>query len=398
MAAADLHPREGVALCLSGGGYRAALFHLGGLLRLAELGILSQVDTISSVSGGSMLAAQIAGHLVAHPQAWGQPGDPVAGFQTGIATPMVELTKRNVRTRAVLARFWPPWNLFRQNAAIDVLARELASGTVRAELTGLPDRPRFVFCATDVVFRVLWTFDSGTMRLGDGPAGHAPLDGWTIARATAASCCVPLLFKPMRVHEDLTGGTYTGTDRGELLRKIDLVDGGIYDDLGVEPVWESHATVLVSDGGPAFKSRPRIPPFVWRDLRYAITLIEQATEVRKRWFLAKLDQALLAGSYWGISSLPSEYGYRPPVALYSDDVIRCCITFVRDDLDQFSDGERAVLQNHGYLMADIAVHAWAPGLIRHDVPPTVPCPEWMDEAKVRRALAGSDKPRLRLFG
>src|ERR1700687_328300 len=48
--------RHGIALCLSGGGFRASLFHLGCLRRLRELGILDQVRTISSVSGGSIVS------------------------------------------------------------------------------------------------------------------------------------------------------------------------------------------------------------------------------------------------------------------------------------------------------------------------------------------------------
>ena len=48
------------ALCLSGGGYRAALFHLGVLRRLNELSILTSIDTFTSVSGGSILAAHLA--------------------------------------------------------------------------------------------------------------------------------------------------------------------------------------------------------------------------------------------------------------------------------------------------------------------------------------------------
>src|SRR5438309_7042658 len=52
--------RHGVALCLSGGGYRAALFHLGAVRRLNELGVLGRIDTITSVSGGSILAAHLA--------------------------------------------------------------------------------------------------------------------------------------------------------------------------------------------------------------------------------------------------------------------------------------------------------------------------------------------------
>src|SRR3954453_20623225 len=49
----------GTALCLSGGGYRAMLFHAGALWRLNELGYLPKLDRISSVSGGSITAAML---------------------------------------------------------------------------------------------------------------------------------------------------------------------------------------------------------------------------------------------------------------------------------------------------------------------------------------------------
>lgn len=48
-------PRLGLAL--SGGGFRATLFHLGVLTRLAELDLLRHLNMISAVSGGSVLAA-----------------------------------------------------------------------------------------------------------------------------------------------------------------------------------------------------------------------------------------------------------------------------------------------------------------------------------------------------
>src|SRR5690348_18283259 len=47
-------PEPGIALCLSGGGYRAMLFHVGCLWRLNQLGMLARLDRISSVSGGSI--------------------------------------------------------------------------------------------------------------------------------------------------------------------------------------------------------------------------------------------------------------------------------------------------------------------------------------------------------
>src|SRR5205807_5574605 len=49
-------PRPGIGLCLSGGGYRAMLFHLGAVWRLNELGLLRKLARISSVSGGSITA------------------------------------------------------------------------------------------------------------------------------------------------------------------------------------------------------------------------------------------------------------------------------------------------------------------------------------------------------
>src|SRR5688500_18978578 len=51
---------EGMALCLSGGGYRAMLFHAGVLWRFNEIGLLPKLNRISSVSGGSITAAVLA--------------------------------------------------------------------------------------------------------------------------------------------------------------------------------------------------------------------------------------------------------------------------------------------------------------------------------------------------
>ena len=46
-----------IGLALSGGGFRASIFHLGVIRRLEELGIMKYVHTISAVSGGSIIAA-----------------------------------------------------------------------------------------------------------------------------------------------------------------------------------------------------------------------------------------------------------------------------------------------------------------------------------------------------
>ena len=56
-------PTDGIALCLSGGGYRAMLFHLGSLWRLNELHYLKKLNRVSSVSGGSITSGVLATEL-----------------------------------------------------------------------------------------------------------------------------------------------------------------------------------------------------------------------------------------------------------------------------------------------------------------------------------------------
>lgn len=54
-----------------------------------------------------------------------------------------------------------------------------------------------------------------------------------------------------------------------------------------------------------------------------------------------------------------------------------------------------MLENYGYLMADVAVRTHVKDLVGSPVPAlAIPHPEWMDEVRVRKALAGSDKRRL----
>ena len=50
----------GIGIALSGGGYRAMLFHAGALARMNELGLVSRTQRIASVSGGSIIAGHLA--------------------------------------------------------------------------------------------------------------------------------------------------------------------------------------------------------------------------------------------------------------------------------------------------------------------------------------------------
>jgi predicted acylesterase/phospholipase RssA len=56
----NFRERQGIGLALSGGGFRATLFHIGSIWRLIELGVLPRVTRISSVSGGSIFSGVLA--------------------------------------------------------------------------------------------------------------------------------------------------------------------------------------------------------------------------------------------------------------------------------------------------------------------------------------------------
>jgi NTE family protein len=384
--------RHGIALCFSGGGYRAALFHLGATRRLNEVSLLSNVDTFTSVSGGSIFASLVAGYAVRRPEAWSQRSTPVPGYDEGVMRPMRELAQHNLRTRTVLTRILP-WNWFKPNAQIDALAERLAEGpTGPARLADLPDRPRFIFCSSEMQFRSLWTFDSGDRRVGAEPSGHADFGDWTIARAAAASACFPGAFSPMSVRDALSGGSYDGDDANALARAIALSDGGMYDNLGVEPVWQDHATVLVSDAGPSFKPDPGMGK-IWSLIRFAVILLEQATEIRKRWLISNFIGRQLDGAYWSIAGSADDYPVRSTPA-YSKRFVRDFIAPIRIDFDVFSEGERAVLENHGYLMAETAIRSHLGPLGPQPAPLNVPFPEWMVEDKAAEALHDSAKTKL----
>jgi NTE family protein len=383
--------RSGLALCLSGGGFRASLFHLGALRRLNELGILSKVSTISSVSGGSILSA----HLAARLQPWPPAGE-VAGDWQQVEDRFAEFSGHNLRTSAILKRLLP-WNWFRTSTGVMALMERYQKELTGLALDALPERPRFVLSATEMGFGVNWVFEKE--RAGDYQIGYlkpSPPD-WSLGRAVAASSCFPPVFNPMpirKAHDQYSGGKARKGEREDVARGLRLTDGGVYDNLGLEPVWKSHATVLVSDGGATFDPEPDKGLFR-RLKRYSDIIANQVGVLRKRWLISNFISGELKGTYWGIGSHVGNYGL-PGHPGYSPGLVDEIISEVRTDLDAFSEAEFRVLVNQGYLLADAAVTKHQPQLIDATPPASldIPYPEWMDEAKVRAALWNSHKRKL----
>lgn len=462
-----------IALCLSGGGYRAALFHLGAVRRLDELGLLARLDAISAVSGGSLLAAHLAlaGKAAAAAGAGGfdrlEQGDHggrgdaprrvFADFERQVAAPFRAFTRRNVRTPAILRRTLP-WNWLADDTGVRGLEaaydRHLTHGR---RLEELPARPRFVFCATDMVFGVSWVFER--LRAGGYLPGYTrEARSWPLARAVAASSCFPPVFSPLRLHLDpatMRGGmalprAIDAIEREEitaLIGRIGLSDGGVYDNLGLEPVWDSAETLLISDGGATFPWASPRNPFRWL-MRYAGVASNQIQALRTRWLAARAAEARRAAAAsraappppgGSVEWLPGDaeaqrrdrseaaaradhrshpdpsdspdhpdhpdqpdhqwamwrIGHARSDGLgYSAAVARRQIATIRTDLDAFSDAEAAVLENHGYLLADAAIGrrlAGDPHLLPAALAP--PHPAWLDPQRAGAGLARSDRRR-----
>jgi len=382
--------RLGIGLCLSGGGYRAALFHLGALRRLNEFGVLGQLRTISSVSGGSIMAAHLAARVK-----WPLQGA-LADWEDAVGGPLRKLTATNIRTGALLQKFLP-WNWFRESPAVAALTKSYERELTALPLSALPDQPKFVLCATDMSFGVNWVFEKN--RMGSYLAGYAsvPPHDWPLARAVAASSCFPPVFNPMPtgfLSRSLRGGRAArGDTRSEAIKGLRLTDGGVYDCLGLEPVWKDHAVVLVSDagGGLDYEGDRNL---LWRLERYIAIMGGQAQAVRKRWVISDFIAGILEGAYWGVRSATTSYE-SGATGGYSKDLAVEVIAKIRTDLDAFSEAEASVLENHGYLLADAAIKRHLPHLVPTPPPAlAVPHPEWMHEEKVRRALRESGKMKL----
>tara|TARA_R110001592_G_scaffold191289_1_gene437446 strand:- start:5753 stop:6958 length:1206 start_codon:yes stop_codon:yes gene_type:complete len=307
-------PKEGIGLCLSGGGFRAMLFHTGALWRMNELGLLTSLDRISSVSGGSITAATLG-------VKWATLNfDPVTGiaanFVDQVVWPIREFAAQPIDVICGLVGITTP--LISAGALVSkAYDMFLFKG---ATLQDLPDSPRFVINASNLQSGALWRFQKPYMR--DWKVGEVRNPHVKLADAVAASSAFPPVFSPFKLRLNASDFTPDSGDRYQrepYTTKVHLGDGGIYDNLGLETVFKRYQTVFVSDGGKAFEAKAK-PPVTWGRhlLRVLNTIDNQVGSLRVRDLVDayRLREALIAdgnlpqsptvrycsrqGAYWGI--------------------------------------------------------------------------------------------------
>ncbi len=339
-------PEPGIGLCLSGGGFRAMLFHVGALWRLNEAGFLPRLDRVSSVSGGSIAAAVLG-------LKWGRLefGDGVAArFAEEFVDPLRALADRTIDLPAIAAGLLLPGSI--ADRMISAYRRHLFGA---ATLQDLPDRPRFVLNATNVQSEVLWRFMKPYMR--DYRVGEVKEPRVPLATAVAASAAFPPFLSPVRLRLDpsqFTPGTGWDLEREPFTRDVVLTDGGVYDNLGLEPVWKRLDTVLVSDGGGHTEPEAR-PKRDWPRHTYrAINLIQnEGLSLRRRVLIASYRSGRMKGAYWGITTDIANYGRRDALPCPADRTT--ALAHVPTRLAALPDAVQERLINWGYAVCDAAL-------------------------------------------
>jgi NTE family protein len=222
-----------IGIALSGGGFRAAAFHLGVMQCLDDLKLLDKLDLISCVSGGSIAGATLALN-------WGN----------GQALSLLDkyLRTRSIAVAATIGGLLDPFH-----SRLDKLAQSYDKDLFHsAPLSRLAAGPRVYFNSTNLSTGNMFFFVAGGGRpaeMGEHELGTCEAPDFPVSAAVAASSAFPPVFAPLR----LDSNTYThATD----VEYVTLTDGGIYDNMGVNPALRSERNPLdylfVSDGGKPF--------------------------------------------------------------------------------------------------------------------------------------------------
>jgi NTE family protein len=310
------HKRIGLAL--SGGGFRAAGFHLGVFRKLHQLGLLWKVDLLSCVSGGSIAGAFLAAH-------WGE-DDVLDRLERYLATTSIAVS-------SVLGGVLDPFG--------------------KRSLGSLKGGPRLYLNSTNLATGNLFFFvtgGGGPAEMGEWQLGTVAAHDFRLSRAVAASSAFPPVFPPLRV--DQTEYPAAGVEY------VCLSDGGVYDNLGVNPLFRARNAldyVIVSDAGKPFQIDERPTEAGAAVLVSAIDILME--QVRGLQFKRlELNASKAGGAKPAWFSIDSEEGQ----ANAGDAVFASSI---RTHLKKLGRAELDVLGRHGGALLAHRLHTYMPELL-----------------------------------
>lgn len=339
-----------LGLALSGGGFRATLFHLGVLRFLKDVDLLSSVTDIASVSGGSILAA----HLTLN---WDRYNGTDEDFDEAVGE-IVSFVKFDVRNHVVrrlplqyparlisqLVRY-PSRNLT-PNAILEKCYEQYLYGDTC--LYQLPAQPMLHILATSVSNGGLSVFNRNGLyvqqRTEDGEVrfDHVPGKMASIPRVVGASSAFPGFFPPV----EFTAADL-GVRDGEFPTEY-FTDGGVYDNLGIRAfTWlkqlgSEFDEVFVSDAGKPFQIlSDNSLGFIGQSVRASDILWDRVWQLERENFAKET----------GFAFIPITESVAEDEDPTLHPVVQAEVQTIRTDLDHFSDMEINGLAQHGYEVA-----------------------------------------------
>ena len=443
---ATAEPKLGLAL--SGGGHRAAFFHVGVLAKLAELGLLRRIEVISTVSGGSIVGALFYLHLKNLLE-----DKPDTAITDADYLQIVREVERDYREAAatnvrgsgwanLLANFKMAKPTYSRTDRVGELYEQhfyarawrnrpkhngrIAMRDLLIQPSGHPDSfdpdkenptrharvPILLLEATTLNTGHNWRFEA--MYMGEPPrqgttdeADRGDIDknvilertrwdalpvacrDFPLGAAVASSACFPGGFAPMQVpglFKDLV---------------VELVDGGVHDNQGIEGLTDRGCThMIISDGSGQMpdKTRPstRLPAVLGR----VVSIYGDAErEQRLLSALQHRDAVVFMHLQTGLPALTRKPGGKietQAVKLETTEFgvhldVQHALANLRTDLDAFSDVEAWALMADGYLLAGRIVPL-RPGIADLGTPSTPV--GWAFDAVAQQLGSAAPDPRF----
>lgn len=410
-----LDKKSKLGLALSGGGFRASLFHIGVLARLAELDLLRHVEVLSTVSGGSIVGAFY--YLKVKQLLEGRRLDGLTPSPQAYVTIVQEMEREfvtgvqnNLRTRALLdplknARMMLSDDYSRSDRMAELYEeyfyRKLwqdmfpgYQGNIRLKdikITPAGYQPAFnvrqynedeqnhykipvmAINATLLNTGESWLFTASYLGLsGDEsedplrpysrlrfddtslpPKVRAKLDTINLADAVAASACVPVLLSPFAIHD-----LYREEGKEVV---VELVDGGVYDNQGLKTLFREKCTHIICSDASGQPQSDRTPESSASSVgarsneilmkRVREETLEELRSRKKHGLLKSAACFHLRNTFSGTDQFPN---LSEPVdrSDYETDGEVFLLSALRTDLDSFSDIEACALMYDGYCLCD----------------------------------------------
>jgi NTE family protein len=321
---------------------------------LNELGYLSKLARISSVSGGSITAGLLG-------LKWSQLGvgtnGVAANFDLEVVQPLRALAGKTIDEVSIIGGILTPGTIAERVA--EAYRKHLFGS---ATLQDLPaDPPRFVINATNVQSGALFRFSRPFVA--DYRVGLMKTPSVELALAVAASSAFPPLLSPLKLEfpasawEQPSGHDHEDLHREPFLTDVVLTDGGVYDNLGLETAWKRYKTILVSNGGG--KLQPEAEPkgdWARHSLRINAVVDNQVRSLRVRQVIGAFEAGERMGTYWGIRTNIADYGLADALPCPLEHTLVLAQTKTRLQRLEAVGQERLI--NWGYAVCDAAMRRW----------------------------------------